>query len=257
MLDVHPPHHAATTWRDFFIHIATIVIGLLIAIGLEQTVEYIHHRREIGETREALRLEREVNRKRFIRYCSNFQWETAALNNNMLVLTYLEQHPGTPQEKLPGVVYWGMGSSVFAHAAWDSAQQRGILPLMPQDEVLADQRFYGALQDVSNANDEEWLAMNAASAFTFKDPDPSHLSATRLAGIIDLTQNAMTKHFMQGNFMGHLHALDASFAPGPSDDELNQFHRRVTPAQPASSGLAPAHALTMQRLYAAGYPRAN
>jgi hypothetical protein len=26
MLDVHPPHHAASSWRDFFIHIATIVI---------------------------------------------------------------------------------------------------------------------------------------------------------------------------------------------------------------------------------------
>jgi hypothetical protein len=43
MLDVHPPHHAATTWRDFFIHIATICVGLLIAIGLEQSVEAIHH----------------------------------------------------------------------------------------------------------------------------------------------------------------------------------------------------------------------
>src|ERR1017187_10104742 len=36
MLDIHPAHHAASTWRDFFIHIATIVLGLLIAIGLEQ-----------------------------------------------------------------------------------------------------------------------------------------------------------------------------------------------------------------------------
>jgi len=27
MLDVHPPHKPAHTWRDFFIHIATIVIG--------------------------------------------------------------------------------------------------------------------------------------------------------------------------------------------------------------------------------------
>jgi hypothetical protein len=36
VLEVHPPHHAASSWRDFFIHIATIVIGLLIAIGLEQ-----------------------------------------------------------------------------------------------------------------------------------------------------------------------------------------------------------------------------
>ena len=30
MLDVHPAHHAASTWRDFFVHIATIVIGLQI-----------------------------------------------------------------------------------------------------------------------------------------------------------------------------------------------------------------------------------
>jgi hypothetical protein len=51
MLDVHPAHHAASTWRDFFIHIATIVIGLLIAIGLEQTVEYFHHRHLASEAR--------------------------------------------------------------------------------------------------------------------------------------------------------------------------------------------------------------
>ena len=34
MLDIHPAHHAATTWRDFFIHIATICVGLLIAVAL-------------------------------------------------------------------------------------------------------------------------------------------------------------------------------------------------------------------------------
>jgi hypothetical protein len=28
MLDVHPAHHAATTWRDFLIRIATIVLGV-------------------------------------------------------------------------------------------------------------------------------------------------------------------------------------------------------------------------------------
>jgi hypothetical protein len=31
MLDVHPPHESIHTWRSFFIHIATIVVGLLIA----------------------------------------------------------------------------------------------------------------------------------------------------------------------------------------------------------------------------------
>jgi hypothetical protein len=40
MLDVHPPHNPTHTWRDFLLHIATIVIGLFIAVGLEQTVEH-------------------------------------------------------------------------------------------------------------------------------------------------------------------------------------------------------------------------
>ena len=46
MLDVHPPHEAAHTWKDFLIHIATICVGLLIAIGLEQTVEALHRHHE-------------------------------------------------------------------------------------------------------------------------------------------------------------------------------------------------------------------
>ena len=43
MLDIHPPQETAHTWKDFLIHIATIVVGLVIAVGLEQSVEAIHH----------------------------------------------------------------------------------------------------------------------------------------------------------------------------------------------------------------------
>jgi hypothetical protein len=63
MLDVHPPHHAATTWRDFFIHIASIVIGLLIALGLEQTVEHFHHRDQAHRLEETLVEESNRNSK--------------------------------------------------------------------------------------------------------------------------------------------------------------------------------------------------
>ena len=54
MLDVHPPHEATHTWKDFFIHIATICVGLLIAVGLEQSVEAIHRHNETVELRESL-----------------------------------------------------------------------------------------------------------------------------------------------------------------------------------------------------------
>jgi len=46
MHDIHPPQEAVHTWRGFLLHIATIVIGLLIAVLLEQTVEFFHHRHQ-------------------------------------------------------------------------------------------------------------------------------------------------------------------------------------------------------------------
>ena len=61
MLDVHPPHHAASTWRDFFVHIATICVGLLIAVGLEQSVEAFHRRQERRELEAQVREEAERN----------------------------------------------------------------------------------------------------------------------------------------------------------------------------------------------------
>lgn len=63
-MEVHPPEHAIHNWRDFFIHIGTITIGLLIAIGLEQTVEFVHHRHQ-RHTAER-NLEREFTENRSI-----------------------------------------------------------------------------------------------------------------------------------------------------------------------------------------------
>ena len=57
MLDIHPAHHAANSWKEFFVHIATIVIGLLVAVGLEQTVEYFHHRHLASEARASIQRE--------------------------------------------------------------------------------------------------------------------------------------------------------------------------------------------------------
>ncbi len=86
MLDVHPAHHAASTWREFFIPIATIVLGLLIAVGLEQTVEYVHHRRELRNAREELRLEVEQDRAIADKNLQAIRELQAKLNADMALL---------------------------------------------------------------------------------------------------------------------------------------------------------------------------
>jgi hypothetical protein len=102
MLDVHPPHHAVSSWRDFFIHIATIVVGLLIAVGLEQTVEFFHHRHQSAEARESLATEMVRNQSAYSSNTESMRYVVQTLKNDFVVLNYLKQHPGTPEEKLPG-----------------------------------------------------------------------------------------------------------------------------------------------------------
>lgn len=52
-MDVHKPK-PWHNWREFLAEIATIVIGVLIALGAEQAVEWLHWRREVEAERGSL-----------------------------------------------------------------------------------------------------------------------------------------------------------------------------------------------------------
>jgi hypothetical protein len=150
MLDVHGPHSSTHTWKDFFIHLATIVVGLLIAVGLEQTVEFVHHRHQLAETREALRVERDQNRKSFADDVGESRRQSAAMINNLIVLRYLQQHPGTSQDKLPGILVWHAYRPTYSDSAWKTAQQSGVTALMPQAEVRANDVLYELLEKLDS-----------------------------------------------------------------------------------------------------------
>jgi hypothetical protein len=62
MLDVHAPHETIHTWKNFLTHIAAIVVGLIIAVSLEQTVEFLHHHHQREQLEEAIRRDGEANR---------------------------------------------------------------------------------------------------------------------------------------------------------------------------------------------------
>src|SRR5579862_814599 len=55
-LDLHKPH-AAKTWREFFIELGTIVTGILIALALEQAVEWWRDHRHVVDARANIRAE--------------------------------------------------------------------------------------------------------------------------------------------------------------------------------------------------------
>jgi hypothetical protein len=250
MLDVHPAHHAASSWKEFFIHIATIVLGLLIAVGLEQAVEYFHHRREVAEVREELRGEREANKKSFTSETTHWRWETAELENNLMVLAYLQKHPGTPDEKLPGSLVWFHASAPSTQAVWDAAKNSGITSLMHREEVEQYEDTYNQLKRIDDTRSLAYDAMNDATRYELTDNRLSHLSPAQIGEITTLTQIALTKHWLEGVALENTARKFKDFQPSITSDELSQVRNRKNVAEGMKD---PSFALTISRMKAAGY----
>jgi hypothetical protein len=239
MLDVHPSHHAASSWRDFFIHIATIVIGLCIAVGLEQTVEYLHHRRQVVETREALRLETRQNIRRFALETLWFRQNTPHLRMDMAILLYLRAHPHAPPESWPGSFDWGESAVPFSDAAWKTAQQDGVVEHMPAAEVQGFAEVYTRLATIRADEMEERAALEKARGFIWRDPDPAHLSPAELDKVIDDMTEFLVLHSRTAAEQTRMFRRKPEFAPAPSPDDMNatrDFHMSAEQVQAAKEG---------------------
>jgi hypothetical protein len=135
MLDVHPPHTPTHTWHDFFIHIATIVIGLLIAIGLEQSVEAIHHRHQRDELTSHMRAEAERNLPVIRESLVRLQTQRAYIQSLQTALSSAKAS-GTPVS-VSGVTPRGE-SAIFvsvSRSTWTSAQVAGLVALLPSNQA--------------------------------------------------------------------------------------------------------------------------
>ena len=186
MLDVHPARHAASTWRDFFIHIITIVIGLLIALALEQTVELIHHRHQRHQLQEDLRNEAEQNLEvidRDLKMQNLEPWFDLVMHDEaMIKATPASPHQDKlhitlpPAPCLPGSV----GTAEFRYfapsqAVWTTAKEGGLVPLLPVEQSRMQARLAHNYDLLGVARDQVFNGCQAIVAMRrrFAQPAPT------------------------------------------------------------------------------------
>ncbi len=122
-------------------------------------LEHMHHRHQLAGTREALRAERDHNRKSFADGVDEYRRQTGAMINSLIVLHYLRQHPGTPMEKLPGILGWHAYQPTDADAAWKTGRQGNVTALMSPDEVRATDVLYELLMEFNTAYENDFPAV--------------------------------------------------------------------------------------------------
>jgi hypothetical protein len=198
MLDIHPAHHAASTWRDFFIHIITIVIGLLIAIGLEQTVEYFHHRHQLMEARKELSAEFDENRRILGQNLEAVKTIQSQLDHNMALL---REHQ-TSHAPFAGKLEYSYNLYRTPDAVWQSIQQSGALSLMPHDELRKNVYLYEVFTSFMEAVHAFYTQAEIAGAIAHRSPD-GNLSTRDTEELITATSETEGKLAYAAKFLGY------------------------------------------------------
>jgi hypothetical protein len=158
MLDVHAPHESIRTWKSFFVHIATIVIGLLIAIALEQTVEHFHHRQQRHQLLEDLRHEAE-ERIKVLPANNHAHLEQENWFREILQAALSAIPAGGSVTFVVPAHLDGRGDEKPETAVWDAAKASGAVNVLSRAEIEAWER----IDFVAKRADRSAEATNAAS----------------------------------------------------------------------------------------------
>jgi len=186
MLDVHPAHHAATTWRDFFIHIATIVLGLLIAVGLEQTVELVHRHHEAREARENIHEEIQAN----IGIIQNDLEQLSAMQNEFARdLDLLDSNQ--PEAQTIAQLHYTFGLIRRHESAWNAAKINGSLALLPSEKTNPTNYFYETSLQVQPQEYAFFTEINTAQALLAHAKSAGKLTAFQRQQLLEATVSVL------------------------------------------------------------------
>jgi hypothetical protein len=145
-MDIHKPKpwHGV---REFLKEFGVIVLGVLVALGAEQSVEWLHRQAEVRDAREALRAE----------IADDMMWAETSQRRAICGRRYLRKYVRWAEGGPPPPVEEQAGFSRLLElnsANWDVVKA-GPVAAMPLQERLAFAKFYAEVADYNTMAERE------------------------------------------------------------------------------------------------------
>ncbi len=171
-MEIHAPEGHVQSFREVAIHLAIVTAGILIALGLEQSVEWYHHRELAAEARANILSEIRDNRKEL----DSLLGKTPDSRRNHLtavrVIDRYLAHGSIADNKMNLAV----GIAEIRDTAWATAQTVGALNYMPYGEVQKFASAYRLQQQFLRLQDRAVDAVVTSVAVFSEGQGPDKLS---------------------------------------------------------------------------------
>lgn len=159
-MHAEPPLHTPKSWREFALHVAMIVVSVLVALGIEEGVQWLHNRSNAAKAR--LQIEAELR--------NNLKDTRSALAANQARLQQLvawkarlaDAVRGGPPAVTPplgaregdGPPALAVGWPTLAHEAWDVALANRAVAYLPADVQQRFSAAYSVQRDATAVNQQ-------------------------------------------------------------------------------------------------------
>jgi len=174
-MDIHPPAKLESL-RDAAFHLFIVTVGILIALSLEQLVEWRHHRELVREARTNIVSEIRDNKKEL----DAIRTAIPELRKNQTtILDFIQDVLDHGKSKINSLQL-GFHLAQLSDTSWTTAQTVGALGVMP----YADVKKYAAVYQLQDqyAGFQTRTAGAVVSAMTAfsENKDPNKLSHAEL-----------------------------------------------------------------------------
>jgi hypothetical protein len=141
-MEIGAPHGSIRSVKDFAVHLGTVILGILIALGLEQWLEHLHRSKMAAEAEAGFRREIEFAIEQVKVVTDNIPATRADIGAQIARLS-APPGQGAPDEpiKYPALAY-----QLAPSAGWDTAVATQVLGTLPYNTVSKYEIVYAELK---------------------------------------------------------------------------------------------------------------
>jgi len=170
-LDIHAPDHPILSLKEFFVHIAVVTVGILIALSLEGVREIVHDRRLVRETRENFHAELSYDLAH-----DDHEYSAVLRAENQLkqLIADLPQLAKVQPDQIAiRLAQINNPGYFFTQNSWQAALSTGALAHMSTDDVMTYSSVFESIRIYSNFQAQNLTAQDRAVLFFQSHPHPT------------------------------------------------------------------------------------